>query len=153
VYQPRTALCPKTRCSRCDRHLSGSCRSRSSHEGDGPAPTAASVLYLDRQARHLEAERIRFPIQVRQLLDLAVLALYPCEVRLPEQLPVPRFAELPRGRLEDAVEAVGVDPDIFDPLVAESEHRSAGEPRLQEVLRAAQVLVATCHEHHDVQRV
>ncbi len=57
-----------------------------SYEGDGPAPAADSAPDLDRQARHLEAARARYEVQVRQLLDLAVLALYPREAIFPLQV-------------------------------------------------------------------
>ena len=42
VDQLRIPLCPETRCSRRDYHLSGSCWPRSSYQGDGPTPGAAS---------------------------------------------------------------------------------------------------------------
>ena len=49
VDQLRIPLCPETRCSRRDYHRSGSCWPRSSYQGDGPAPAAASGTQTSRR--------------------------------------------------------------------------------------------------------
>ena len=49
VDQLRIPLCPETRGSRRDYHLSGSCWPRSSYQGDGPAPAAASGKQTSRR--------------------------------------------------------------------------------------------------------
>jgi hypothetical protein len=49
VDQLRIPLCPEARCSRRDYHLRGSCWPRSSYQGDGPAPAAASGTQTSRR--------------------------------------------------------------------------------------------------------
>src|SRR5205823_445192 len=86
------------------------------HNRHGPAPPRTSAFNLHRKTRHKKSVRPRNSIQIRELLNLAILARDPSEVRRPDVSPVSGRAIIREHILERTIDRVRIDADHPDAL-------------------------------------
>ena len=112
--------------------------------GHGPTPSCARLLELNGKTRDFKTGRVGQQVQIRQLLDLAVLLLYTCKMGLPQHLFTMCTLEFLSYRPEGPVQPPGVGTYHLHPLLQEPQggilHQAA--PHI-EVFDLSPVLVRT----------
>src|SRR5450759_4435435 len=123
------------------------------NDTDRPAPNRAGSSYLNREAGDLEPDG-REPIEVRQLLKVAIRHVYSGVMGFPDDVCVAGRFVLIRDAHERPVKPPGVYSHHLDAALQEPPRRLLDHTRpMVYIVRASPVLVNARHDENYIQRL